>query len=182
MKKNIIAALIILFAFSCPALGKQGFKPRKIDSASVPSRVKKAFSRDFPGVRIVRWEVHRPKKKKLKKLKVYVCLFLSTDMIKSRARYLSNGRGIASTKYYRFDSLIKLPEQLKDYCKKNYPDYEIQAAEKEKSLKKDRSAFRVRLKKGDEEKTIWISSGGIRIEDKEISQELRMSETEPQSL
>lgn len=175
--KNLIFALFLLF-FSFSLKAQYGYKVDKVDASAVPSDVKEAFSEDFSGVKVVRWEHHIATNKKNSYNK-YVCIFDTSDKIRHRARYKEDGSGISATSYYWFKGGIsKLPKGIHEYCQTNHPEFKIRAGEKEKSLVTGKSAYRIKLGKGVTKITVWLDESGNEIASKNVLKEWKESESE----
>lgn len=175
MKKVLLTLVALMMAMALEA--GYNYSVTKIDAASVPSSVKNAFHQDFPGVRVKRWEHHTSKGKKHAFGK-YVCIFDAKNNVRSRARYKENGMGISATKYYWMRAVKKLPQTIKNYCAKHYAAYKITAGEKEISLSKNKSAYRIKMRRGGTKITVWLDEAGNEINKNNLVDDWKVSEKE----
>lgn len=173
--KNLLLFIALLASGSLMA--QVTFNVEKIEASAVPSEVSDAFNQKFPDVKDVRWELHTATSGEHSGDK-YVCIFDNADNIRSRARYRNDGKGISATTYFWFKNVEKLPQAIKDFCAINYEGFKLSAGELEMSLKKDRSAYRIKLRKGRTKITVWLDESGNEINEKNIDSELHESENE----
>jgi hypothetical protein len=178
MKQFLLLSAAVLFIGTASAQEKSATgSVQKVDAANVPANVAKAFSEDFPTGSIIRWELHTVAGDKGSGKK-YVAIFDNADKVRSRARYKEDGTGRTATEYYWGANVSKLPQGIRDYAAKKYADHKLTGAEKEINLRTDKSAYRVKLRKGAAKVTVWLNADGTEVGAKNIDPELEESQSE----
>lgn len=149
MKTTFIALTLILMSFAV-LQGQVKINANKIEESQVPEAVKNAYQSAI-GFPVKRWEKHEGSVKNKSGIK-YVAIFES-NMLPTRARYREDGTLISYSVYYK---AAELPVNIKDAALKANPGMEIRRGEKIDVSKSQKTFYRIVLRKGTAQKSIFI--------------------------
>lgn len=175
--KKLIIPTVFIFLFVISGFSQATFKSEKIQASNVPANVSSAFDSNYSGVNVVRWEKHIFINKKGKKYSKFVCIF-DSEGLRHRSRYKPDGTALSETTYYWFKNAQKLPEPIKHFAKKNYPQYKLIGGEKELSLRSGKYVYRIRLKRGPSKIIIYLNENGEKISKDNIDGEILENEND----
>jgi len=153
MKNLLFVFAIIASTLSLNA--QANLKVEKVDPAEVPQAVLDAQAKYFPGITVNIWEKQSASLRD-KSGSRYVANFQNEGQ-KNRARYYSNGTAGTATIYY---VAKELPQAIQNAASNNYPDYMLMSGEQITVLAKDKSAFRIRLRKGARKLVVYADENG----------------------
>ncbi len=159
----IVVCLLALTAYSQTKTKKGKAMARSssstpIEMAQVPQPVQDTHNQTFPGTTLASWELRKGSGKK--ETQWYSAIFTTSEGTKARARYKADGMLVSSSVYY---GDAKAPEAIKSAIASRYTDHTLMSCEKINIPTKNKSFYRVRLKKGSAKVTTYMDETGAEI-------------------
>lgn len=161
MKTSFFLVFFIFLSYCSYAQLKANVS--KIDSSQVPAAVRNNFNSNI-GFPVKQWE-KREMKVGQKKSVIYIAVFESM-MQATRARYKEDGTLTTYSVYYKPD---ELDPTIKEAALKAFNGFQIQRGEKIDFSKSQKTYYRVVLRKGAAQKSIfWCDLEGKPIQKNEL--------------
>lgn len=158
----LVASLVIVQAQPGRARGKAGSiresNQKAVEAAEVPEAVKQAQDVAFTGLSVTRWE-QRSGKSDQRNFTHYVAVF-KQDNRTTRARYDSNGKSVAVTKFFTADNA---PDVVKSAATR-YSGYTLAGGEE--AVTDKGTFYRARLRQGAKKLTVFLDQTGAEVEKK----------------
>lgn len=168
MKRTSLFILFFLAALAAAVAQPTGGRGRAaairesnqktVDAAEVPEAVKQAQDVAFPGLAVTRWE-QRSGKSDQRNFTHYVAVFKQESRT-TRARYDSNGKSVAITKFFTADNA---PDVVKSAATR-YSGYTLAGGEE--ALTDKGTFYRVRFRQGAKKLIVFLDQTGAEVEKK----------------
>ncbi len=141
--KNSLYITIGLFLLSHVAIAQySNINRENIDTNDVPENVAQAQKEQFRNGFVTNWKVHKKDKKVQNDTPYYMATFKKQGRLGNYAYYSEEGDLLA---YSLFVDSFDLPENIQEYCFRNYNQTKIKAAELIDLENPQQFIYRVRL-------------------------------------
>lgn len=144
-----------------------------IDASEVPTAVKDSQEQHFSGITVRQWkkqESHNARTARVQYLAVFTYEGKNT-----RARYQADGQGLSTYTNYRPQAL---PSAIVQALSTDYAGYTPTGAALVGSLNNNWEAFHIRLRKGGQQLSFWLTPEGTLINPREVPQQMEEEITE----
>lgn len=144
-----------------------------IDASEVPEAVKASQEQYFPNMPVRQWKKQEHQNARTARVQ-YLAVF-NYEGKNTRARYQANGQGLTSYTNYRPQAL---PAAIVQTLSTDYPGYKPTGAALVSTLANEWEAFHIRLRKGGQQLSFWLTPEGTLINPSDLPQQIEEEITE----